>query len=91
MLSGLNRFSYCLTSPKNSRRSLTDREVYQSECVRELAMSNYAKDVSTASKGWHAIETAPKNKDVMLQARNAAGDTFLMSFALNSDGLTLKQ
>jgi hypothetical protein len=41
-------------------------------------MNDYAKDVSITSKGWHAIETAPKNKDVMLQARNAAGDTFLM-------------
>jgi hypothetical protein len=44
----------------------------------ELAMSNYAKDVSTTSRDWHPIESAPKHKDVMLLARNAAGETFLM-------------
>jgi hypothetical protein len=47
------------------------------ECL-EPAMSNYAKEPSTACKDWHRIESAPKNKDVMLMARNAAGDTFLM-------------
>jgi hypothetical protein len=41
-------------------------------------MSNYAKYVSTASRDWYSIESAPKNKDVMLLAKNAAGDTFLM-------------
>jgi hypothetical protein len=41
-------------------------------------MSNYAKDISTACKDWDRIESAPKNKDVMLMARNAVGDTFLM-------------
>jgi hypothetical protein len=41
-------------------------------------VSNYAKDISTACKDWYRIETAPKNKDVMLMARNAAGDAFLM-------------
>jgi hypothetical protein len=55
-----------------------DREVHQSECFWKLVMSNCAKDISTASRNWYSIESAPKNKDVMLLAKNAEGDTFLM-------------
>jgi hypothetical protein len=41
-------------------------------------MNDYAKDISTASRHWYRIDSAPKNKDVVLMAKNAAGETFLM-------------
>ncbi len=41
-------------------------------------MDDPNKQTFTETKGWRSIESAPKNKDVMLLVRNAAGDQYML-------------